>query len=198
MTLVEVVVALAIVGFVAAAILPVLTFKPEWDRVELAKDRLYAIDTAIYRFRQVVTANVGRLSHLSTAITTSDSSPCTNYTTQEVNKWPTGTPPNGGPFLKEVLPRDSFALERVGMVQDKTVREPSEISGPGNVHFLSFFITGVHIDDAKEMNDWIDGSADLDPTTSTNLTGKIQWHSAPTAQGFVTVKYRVIITRQIC
>lgn len=192
----EILITVAIIAVAAVAVVPALRLVPDKERMDSAESLLLTFDSAVVAFRKKVGTNPGRLSHLATQITASDSSACVGYTGTEVNRWP-GTPPAGGPYIKEVLPRDSFALGPVGMIGDKLLREPASAGGPGRFHFLSFFVTKVQEADAKELNDRIDGSADLDPAATSNLTGNVQWES-PDAQGFVTLKYRMIIPKPQC
>lgn len=194
--LVEIVIALSVVALVSLALFSVLRAVPDKERFDLAQSTLLQIDTAIARFRGKVGDNPGKISHLATPITVSDSNPCELYNAQDVNSWP-GIPPSGGPYINKVFPKDSFALQGMGTVQDDLIRDPPTQGGTQRFHWLRFAVTGVQRDDAIELNERIDGSADLDPASPNNLTGQLQWGN-PDALGFVTLDYRIIIPKTAC
>lgn len=192
----EVMISIGIVVTLAVVIVPSLDMLIETARFDLIEDKLRKYEDAITAFRAKISTNPGRLSHLGRPITTADSSPCQAYTNQEVNAW-AGTPPAGGPYINEVLPDGPFRLATFGMAQNVLTRDPPNQGGTQRFHFLSYQITGVARTDAVEINERIDGSSDLNPTVSENLTGTVQWPPAD-AQGFVTVTYRLIIPKNTC
>lgn len=195
-SVIEVMVSIAIIVTLAVVIVPSIDLLIEKARFDLIEDSLRKYEDGITNFRNKVTTNPGRLSHLGRPITTADSSPCQAYTNQEVNAW-AGTPPAGGPYINEVLPDGPFKIGTFGMAQNVLTRDPPNQGGVQRFHFLSYQITGVTRTDAVEINERIDGSSDLDPTVSENLTGTVQWTAAD-AQGFVTVTYRLIIPKNTC
>ena len=195
-SVIEVMVSIAIVVTLAVVIVPSIDLLIEKARFDLIEDSLRKYEDGINNFRNKISTNPGRLSHLGRPITTADSSPCQAYTNQEVNAW-AGTPPAGGPYINEVLPDGPFKIGTFGMAQNVLTRDPPNQGGVQRFHFLSYQITGVTRTDAVEINERIDGSSDLDPNTSENLTGTVQWTAAD-AQGFVTVTYRLIIPKNTC
>lgn len=192
----EVMISVAIIVTLAVVIVPSVDLLIEKARFDLIEDALRRYDSGITAFRAKVGTNPGRLSHLGRPITNADSSPCQAYSNQEVSAWP-GTPPSGGPYINEVLPDGAFRIGTFGMAQNILTRDPPTQGGTQRFHFLSYQITGVTRTDAVEINERIDGSADLDPATSENLTGTVQWTAAD-AQGFVTVTYRLLIPKNTC
>lgn len=195
-SVIEVVISVAIVVTLAVVIVPSVDLLIEKARFDLIEDTLRKFEDGVTNFRGKVATNPGRLSHLGRPITTADSSPCQAYTAQQVNAW-AGTPPTGGPYINEVLPDGPFRIGTFGMAQNILIRDPPTQGGTQRFHFLSYTITGVTRTDAVEINERIDGSADLDPNTSENLTGTIQWTAAD-LQGFVTVTYRMLIPKNTC
>lgn len=192
----EVVVSIAIVVSLAVVIVPSVDLLIEKARMDLIEDQLRKIEDGITNFRNKITTNPGRLYHLSRPITTADSSPCGSYTNQEVNAW-AGTPPLGGPYINEVFPEGPIKIATFGTADPVLVRDPPTQGGTQKYAFLYYTISGVTRTDAIEINERIDGSADLDPTTLNNLTGTIQWGN-PDAQDFVTVTYRMLVPRNTC
>ncbi len=201
----EMVIALSIIVLISLASVSVLRAVSDKERFDVATRTLLQIDSAFAPFRTQVGVNPGKISHLATLITTSDSSPCALYTASHVGGWPgtlqgggpPGTPPSGGPYINKVFPKDSFALQGIGTIHDDITRDPPAPGGTQRFHLLQFAVTGVQRADAVELNERIDGSADLDPASPSNLTGQLQW-GEPDGLGFVTLDYRVIIPRFSC
>ncbi|MEO7648771.1 MAG: hypothetical protein ABIV11_11160 [Gemmatimonadaceae bacterium] len=191
-------ISVAIIVTLAVVIVPSVDLLIEKARMDLIEDTLRKLEDGVTAFRTKVSTNPGRLSHLGTPITTSDSTPCSAYSNQEVNAW-AGTPPSGGPYVNEVFPKGPFKIGTFGSAQDSLIRNPPTQGGLQRFHFLSYTITGVTRSDAVEINERIDGSADLNlhPDSLSNPTGTIQWN-VPDAQGFVTVTYRMIIPKNTC
>lgn len=192
----EVVISVAIVVTLAVVIVPSVDLLIEKARMDLIEDQLRKIEDGITAFREKTTTNPGRLYHLSRPITTSDSSPCALYSNQEVNAW-AGTPPTGGPYVNEAYPDGPFKIGTFGTANPVLIRDPPTQGGTQRYAFLYYTISGVTRPDAVEINERMDGSADLDPNTLNNLTGTIQWDN-PDAEGFVTVTYRMLVPRNTC
>ena len=194
-SILEVIVSVAIVVTLAVVIVPSIDLLIEKARMDLIEDALRKYEDAITNFRNKITTNPGKLSHLSRPITIADSSPCQAYSNQEVSAW-AGTPPVGGPYINEVLPEGPFRIGTFGMAQNTLTRDPPTQGGSQRYAFLYYTITGVALADAIEINERIDGSADLDPSTTVNATGTIQWGTP--VDGFVTVTYRMLVPRNTC
>ena len=192
----EVIISVAIIVTLAVVIVPSVDLLIEKARMDLIEDQLRKIEDGITNFRNKVTTNPGRLSHLSRPITLTDSSPCGLYSNQEVNAW-AGTPPTGGPYVNEIFPEDSVRIATFGTALPTLTRDPVTQGGTQRYAFLSYTITGVTRTDAVEINERIDGSADLNPAILHNLTGTIQWNT-PDGDGFVTVTYRMLVPRNTC
>lgn len=195
--MIEVVISVAIMVTLAVVIVPSVDLLIEKARMDLIEDMLRRLDEGVVNFRSKVATNPGRLSHLGRPIMTSDLSPCAAYTNQQVNAW-AGTPPTGGPYINEVLPDGQFKVGTFGFSTGVLTRDPQNQGGTQRFHFLSYTITGATRTDAVEINERIDGSADLDPAVAdSNLTGTIQWKT-PDAQGFVTVTYQMLVPKNTC
>jgi type II secretory pathway pseudopilin PulG len=192
----EVMISLAIIVTLAVVIVPSVDLLIEKARMDLIEDQLRKIEDGITAFRDKTATNPGRLYHLSRPITTGDSTPCGTYSNQEVNAW-AGTPPTGGPYVNEVFPDGPIKIATFGTADPVLVRDPPTQGGTQRYAFLYYTISGVTRTDAIEINERIDGSADLDPSSPDNLTGTIQWDN-PDAEGFVTVTYRMLVPRNTC
>lgn len=192
----EVVISVAIIVTLAVVIVPSVDLLIEKARMDLIEDQLRKIEDGITAFREKITTNPGRLYHLSRPVTTADPTPCGTYSTQEVNAW-AGTPPAGGPYVNEVFPEGPFRIGTFGTANPVLTRDPPTQGGNQRYAFLYYTISGVTRTDAIEINERIDGSADLDPNTLNNLTGTIQWDN-PDPDGFVTVTYRMLVPRNTC
>lgn len=192
----EVMISIAIIVTLAVVIVPSVDLLIEKARMDLIEDQLRKIEDGITNFRNKITTNPGRLYHLSRPITTADPTPCGTYSNQEVNAW-AGTPPAGGPYINEVFPEGPIKIATFGTADPVLVRDPPTQGGTQRYAFLYYTISGATRTDAIEINERIDGSADLDPTALNNLTGTIQWDN-PDAQGFVTVTYRMLVPRNTC
>lgn len=189
----EVMISVAIIVALAVVIVPSVDLLIEKARMDLIEDTLRKYEDGITAFRAKTSTNPGRLSHLGRPIETTDLSPCGAYTAQQVNAW-AGTPPAGGPYINEVLPDGPFRIGTFGMAQNDLTRDPLTQGGTQRYAFLSYTITDVTRTDAVEINERIDGSADLNPATEQNLTGTIQWG----AGDFVTVTYRMLTPKNTC
>ncbi len=195
-SILEVMISVAIVVTLAVVIVPSVDLLIEKARMDLIEDQLRKIEDGITNFRNKITTNPGRLYHLSRPIVAGEPTPCGTYSTQEANAW-AGTPPTGGPYVNEVFPEGPIKIATFGTADPVLVRDPPTQGGTQRYAFLYYTISGVTRTDAVEINERIDGSADLDPNAQENLTGTIQW-GTPDAQGFVTVTYRMLVPRNTC
>ncbi len=195
-SILEVMISVAIIVTLAVVIVPGIDLLIDKTRFDLIENQLRKIEDGIVNFRNKTTTNPGRLFHLSRPITSADSSPCGLYSNQEVSAW-AGTPPTGGPYVNEVFPDGPFRIGTFGTAQPVLTRDPTTQGGTQRFAFLSYKITGVTRTDAVEINERIDGSADLNSSTVENLTGTVQWGAAD-AEGFVTSTYRMLVPRNTC
>jgi len=192
----EVMISVAIVVTLAVVIVPSVDLLIEKARMDLIEDQLRKIEDAITAFRNKIGTNPGRLYHLGRPIVAGEPTPCGTYSVQEANAW-AGTPPTGGPYINEVFPDGPFKIGTFGTANPVLVRDPPTQGGTQVYAFLQYTITGATRTDAIEINERIDGSADLDPNSTNNLTGTIQW-GEPDPNGFVTVTYRMLVPKNKC
>lgn len=191
-TLVEVVVALAVILILAAVALPNVVGYMDQKRVESAATQLALVRDALYNtasgataFRQRVTSNAGRLSQLSSAIvandanyaTGSDDSCGTTFTTTQRNNWLTY-----GPFVNFVIDRDHGMATPIGTAVDSLTRVPNSASA-GRLRLN--FVNSVDSVDAAMLDNEMDGGDGMS-------AGSVQWLT-PATNGVVTMYYFVNI-----
>lgn len=130
-TLVEVIVALAVLLILAAVALPQLTGYLDQKRIEETAKQMVAIRDALYKtgttntaFFQTVGSNAGALHQLSTALTTADNDSCqTNFTGPQRTAWA-----NGGPFVNYIVTTSGLATP-IGLADDVLIRVPANGGG---------------------------------------------------------------------
>lgn len=192
-TLVEVIVALAVVLILAAVTLPNLTGYLDQKRIDATATQLATIRDALYNptagavaFYQKVGSNAGRLSELDSVIIASNSSYATGTDDSCGNTFSNGERNNwlaNGPFTTYNSERVPGMMFPIGMAEDTLTRIPNSAS-PG-VLLLTFW-NNVDVADAELLDATIDaGNGDA--------TGIVQWLLPASAEGLVTMYYRVTI-----
>lgn len=191
-SLVELVVALAVILILAAVALPNLTGYLDQRRVDATATQLAAIRDALYNpaagaitFSQNVGANAGRLSELDSVIVSGDASYATGtdnscgatFSNGERNKWI-----SNGPFTTYNSERAAGMMFPIGMAQDSLTRIPFS-ANPG---VLRLTFLSVTLDDARMLDETIDA------TNGWNA-GIVQWTPQNGVSGLVTMYYRVTI-----
>jgi prepilin-type N-terminal cleavage/methylation domain-containing protein len=173
LTLIEIVVVIVVLLILAAAIAPSLVGSLDRERVSTAATTLQEITDAMSEMRKDSQDWPGRLSHLSTAITTSDQNVCGNaYTAGKVGNW-------AGPYIDRVIPSTGIPVG-IGTASNTVYR--SSVSGQDAL--LTIEITSVQEADALSLNTVVDNDGDVAGRT----TGTIQW-STTSSEGLVTVLY---------
>ena len=173
LTLIEIVVVIVVLLILAAAIAPSIMGSLDRERVSTAANTLQEITDAMSEMRKDNQDWPGRLSHLSSPITTSDKNVCGNsYTSGKVGNW-------GGPYIDRVIPSTGLPVG-IGTARDTVYR--SALSGQDAL--LTIEITSVQQDDALSLNTTVDNDGDVAGRT----TGTIQW-STTSSEGLVTVLY---------
>lgn len=179
-TLIEVVVAAAILAILSAVAFPVIAEQVERRRVDSAIDTLKKLADAVTSFRANVGQNPGRLVDLSSPISVSGTNSCgTAYTTPAVNLW-------AGPYYtKQVLIATGLPLseDNLGRVQNTLVRIPAGVATPGS---LAFQVTSIPLDKVTELDAAVDGDGSA-------TTGRVRWTTPADANGHVTLSYHVAI-----
>lgn len=177
-TLIEVVVAVAILVILSAVSFPVVAEQVERRRVDNAITTLKNLADAVTAFRANVGQNPGQLVDLSNPITTSGANSCgIPYTTAAVNLW-------AGPyFTRQVLNTSGLPLseDNLGRVQNVLVRTP--VNAPS----LAFRVTNIPLDKVTEIDAAVDGDGNVG-------TGRVRWTTpASPTTGYVTMSYHVAI-----
>ena len=191
-TLVEVIVALAIVLILAAVTLPNLTGYLDQKRIDETVTQLTTVRNALYNtapgavaFRQMVGSNAGRLSDLDSVIVNGsaawDDSCGNNYTMGERNNWIAN-----GPFMTYNSERNVGMMTPVGMVNDVLTRIPPNNPPNVNATLRLTWNNNVSLADAQLLDATIEGGNGFN-------VGIVQWTPAAPASGIVTMTYDVFV-----
>lgn len=179
-TLIEVLVAAAIIAALSAIVFPVVAEQVERRRVDSAVTTLKNLADAVTAFRTNVGMNPGNLVHLSGPIASTDLNSCgASYGTPAANLW-------AGPYYtKQLLLSTGLPLsdDNLGRVQNVLVRNPVGAATPGT---LALQVTGIPLEKVTEIDDAVDGD-------SNGTTGRVRWTTPPDANGHVTMSYHVAI-----
>lgn len=170
-TLVEVIVALAVILILAAVAVPQLGGFLDQKRVEETATLLAQLRNSLYgpstSFRTNVGANASRLSHLSTLIVNGDDDSCGgNYSNAERGDWP-----DGGPYINWVIDPVTGLRTPIGQADDLMIRVPA--GGGGSTGRLRIrFNNSVTLVDAQALDVFVDGVLN-------GGTGVVQWSPQP-------------------
>ena len=186
-TLVEVIVALAVLLILAAVAVPQVTGYLDQKRIEATATQLAQVRDALYRagatnlaFYQTVGSNAGYLDELTTPLTTGDLDSCqTTFTTTQRNNWP-----NGGPFLNYVITTSGMATP-IGQADNRLTRTPASGGGSSGTLRITWTNT-VSLSDAEALDLHVDGVAGWN-------AGTVQWTPQLGTSGVVTLHYFVVI-----
>lgn len=188
-SLVEVVVSLAVILILAAVALPNLTGFLDQQRIEATAAQLAEVRDALNSpgdgFRQVVGANAGQLSQLTTQIWNGNSgappfprNSCGNaFTNGQVNSWD-----NAGPYVSFYIPATGLVTP-IGVTEDTLQRIPKSATS-GDIRIV---ITGVAAPDAQLLDDAVDSG-------DGSAAGTIRWNVP--AGGAVTLYYQMPINNR--
>jgi len=190
-TLVEVIVALAVILILAAVALPNVTGFLDQKRIDATVTQLATVRDALYgpagcppmNFHGCVqNTNAGRLSELDSVIVNgnvySDNSCGGTFTNAERNRWITN-----GPFMTFNSDHFSGMMTPIGMAEDTLTRIPNS-ANPG---FLRInFLNNVSLVDATLLDLAVDGVAGWN-------AGTVQWTPQNGTNGVVTMYYFVTI-----
>jgi prepilin-type N-terminal cleavage/methylation domain-containing protein len=179
-TLIEVLIAAAIIAALSAIVFPVVAEQVERRRVDSAVTTLKSLADAVTAFRVNVGMNPGRLVHLSGPITSTDLNSCgAAYGTPAANSW-------AGPYYtKQLLSETGLPLseDNLGRLQNVFVRAPVGVSTPGS---LAMQVTGIPLEKVTEIDAAVDGDGGV-------TTGRVRWTTPVDANGHVTMSYHVAI-----
>jgi prepilin-type N-terminal cleavage/methylation domain-containing protein len=151
-TLVEVIVALAVILILAAVAMPQLGGFLDQKRIEETATLLTEIRNALYgpstSFQANVGANASRLSYLSAPIVNGDDDSCgANYSNGERGDWP-----DGGPYVNFVIDPAAGLATPIGQAQDQLTR----VTGGGTWLRMTWPNT-VSLADAQAIDLYVDG-----------------------------------------
>lgn len=191
------VIAIAILAVLGAAIVPTATSYLDQNEIADTATQLTNLNTSINNFRKSTNVNKYplRLSHLTTAILSTDTSSCSGLAPSPSTVSTYG-PGNAGAWLTEgpyytprLIGRNGFQLG-IGTANDIM----SRTSNNTTAGFLNITIPSIAFADAADLNTFMDGPGDLNQANRSNTTGAIQW-GAPSAADIVTVTYGVGVAK---
>jgi prepilin-type N-terminal cleavage/methylation domain-containing protein len=188
-TLIEVVVALAVILVLAAVAVPALTGFLDQKAVEASATQLATVRDALYNtaggaiaFRQKVGKNAGRLSQLSDPIVASDPNyldACNaQYKNAQVTNWN-----NNGPFVNFDIDRAAGMGSPIGTADDFLLK--NAVGAPAGNTLRIRFLNAVELGQADLLDQLVDAS-------NGNAVGIVQW-VLPAVDGKVTLYYFVMI-----
>jgi prepilin-type N-terminal cleavage/methylation domain-containing protein len=196
-TLVEVIVALAVILILAAVSLPNLTGYLDQKRIDATATQLAIVRDALYNpaggaiaFNQkVVNTNAGRLSELDSVIingnatyaTGTDDSCGGTFTAAQRTNWIAS-----GPFMTYNSDRTTGMMTPIGLVEDTLTRIPFS-ANPGVLRLT--FNNNVDLADAQLLDATVEGGNGWN-------VGIVQWTPQAPASGVVTLYYFVTINNQ--
>ena len=189
-TLVEVIVALAVLLILAAVAIPQIGGYLDQKRIEGTAAQLIIVRDALYLtgtgFRQVIQANASELSHLSSPLTASDNDSCGSvFSSAERNRWP-----NGGPFVNFVIDATSGMATPIGLANNALIRAPTTAT-TGVTNRLRITWTNASLADAEAFDLYVDGTAGWN-------AGTVQWTPQAGIDGVVTTLYYDVVIDAIC
>ena len=171
LTLLEVMIAIAIIAILAATVAPNFIGALDRKRVDASAEALVEIMEAMTTMRLDNQDWPGSISHMAEPITTSMTNVCGNgYPTGKVNNWE-------GPYLDRPIPASGLPIG-VGIAEDVFVREVVS----GNDAYLKIQITDVSEEDAIALNHVLDAD-------SSATGGAFRWNTPADAEGMVTAFY---------
>lgn len=179
-TLVEVIVALAVILILAAVAVPQLGGFLDQKRIEETAALLDEISDALYgpgSFQDNVGANASRLSFLSAPIVNGDDDSCgTGYSGAERGDWA-----DGGPYVNFVIDPSAGLATPVGQAQDLLVR-----STVGGTFLQIIWPNTVTLVDAQALDAYVDGAVNAN-------SGAVRW-TAQAGTDMATMRYQIPVS----
>lgn len=152
-SLIETIVAVALVILLAAAFIPNLLASTDRLRVAHAALTLETIMDAMTDARLDNQDWPGRVSQLTTGITTADQNACGSfYNPGRVQNW-------DGPYLDQFVPPAGLPLG-IGFLQDPIARVVLSGGGRGQISELKLVVEGAAEEDVLELSRLVDGNED--------------------------------------
>jgi len=170
-TLLELIVALAVMLVLAAAVAPNILGRLDRIRVERGRDALEELRAAIVLFEEDVGAYPGRLTQLVEQISQGEPNSCgQGYKKAEADRW-------DGPYLARVIPGSGLPVA-IGTANVVLERQPV---GGQNAR-LKIVVDDVSVGDAADLDELVDGGDGA-------ASGGVEWVAVPGSSDLVTVKY---------
>lgn len=175
-TLIEVVVAMAVILILAAVALPNVTGYLDQKRIDATAAQLATVRDALYNpvaganafFQKVVTANAGRLSELDSTIISgnvyTDNSCGNTFTVTQRNNWQAN-----GPFMTYNSEHFTGMMTPIGMAEDTLTRDATYNPAKVRITFLNAALADAQLLDAAVENDgWNAGIVRWTPQNGVN------------------------------
>lgn len=186
-TLIEVIVALAVMLILAAVAVPQLAGFLDQKRIEETASQLAQVRDALYRpgggsvaFYQTVGANAGYLDQLTTPLTLGDLDSCqTTFSSGQRGNWP-----DEGPYLNYVITTSGMATP-IGQTDNRLTRNPPNGGGSSGTLRITW-TNNVSLSDAEALDLYVDGVAGWN-------AGTVQWTPQLGTDGVVSLYYFVVI-----
>jgi type II secretory pathway pseudopilin PulG len=191
-TLIAAIALVAILAISAAVTIPVLVGIIDAQRAQDTLDDFRSIAKGDSAFFTFLGRLPGRISHLADPIASADSTTCNGiapsasavtYGGTTAGKWP-----NNAPYLYRASETTGFGTA-IGVIDDIQYRETANNTAGA----IDLVIAGARLEDAENLNDLADGTAEVTNADRSNTLGMVRW-PAPTAENTVSLKYRVSFT----
>lgn len=171
-TLIEVIVALAIMITLAAVVVPSVVSSLDRARLDRAQDSLQAVADAIVGFHNDVNHYPASLTQLIEPLNNGSRDICNiTIANSDRRNW-------NGPYVHRMLASGGLPVA-IGAANDAF----TVIATPGGNDELVIVVPGVELSDAESLDNRVDGDA-------SQTSGTIQW-TDPDADGLVTVGWVV-------
>ena len=170
-TIIEVLVALAIMVVLGALVVPSIVANVDRARIDAAEESLEGIADAVNLFADRVDEYPGTVTQLVVPITTGDADICGDtYNNGEVNRW-------AGPYLNRSVPSAGLPIS-IGTVQNAF----TTLADPSGIDYLRPGVDSVLTEDAEALDRRVDGG---DGASG----GTIRWSDI--GGGFTTTYYLI-------
>lgn len=174
-SLLEIIIALAIMVMLAAVVTPAVVGTLDRARIDRSTETLDALIAGLLEFRDDINMFPSQLAHLTEPIDGSQQNSCgQNYPTfpppsNVLNRWE-------GPYVNRAVPPTGLPTP-IGTVQNALQRIPAA----SNPAVLRINVPTVTFEDVTLLNNAVDGDG-------SGTTGTVRW-TGPDAQGLVTLHY---------
>lgn len=193
-TIIEAIMAIAVIAILAAIVVPVFASVKDTARVVGSVRVLRALAFSDTFFLANVTKYPGRVSHLGSQIASTDTSSCSGILPSNAavtygannTKWP-----NNGPYYFRAVSKAGGLPIGIGVINDQMLRTSNNTTAGT----LDLVIPAVRLEDADDLNDLVDGTAEANNADLSNTLGIVRW-TAPTAGILVDVRYRVNVSNK--